>query len=201
MVIKPQRTGSSRFDFERAHPKRRGKQPARKRSSKQPLSAQASNADSGTFFCWLCGRFAIADGRILFHIVDAEHPIDIEVTGRFKKWLVEGGGNLPQQPVWVSGWPSVQGGKLVSLTIKSCFEPSREGIQETWYFWGTIDGDGMEVRSARSNAVYRHSIPGLARIVDKPGRYQLELARQGLDIIPLTANSQQKPIPPPPGNR
>ena len=199
MALKPQRTSSKRLDFERAHPKRRGKQPAQKRGRKRPFPSQGKSSDSGTFFCWLHGRFTIADDSILFHVEDAEHPIAIEVKGRLKKWLREAGYNLLQEPVWVSGWPSVQEGKLVSLKVKSCFDPSKKGITETWYFWGNVDGDVMEVRSARLKTVYRHSIPGLARIVDKPGCYQLELTRHGLDIIPLSASSQQQPVPPPPG--
>ncbi|MGK7907793.1 MAG: hypothetical protein AB4040_11280 [Synechococcus sp.] len=164
------------------------------------MPAHSAKGESGTFFCWLRGSFSIAGEQILFQVEGTESPIEVEVTGRFRKWLSQQGGKLPMEPVWVSGWPSVQRGKLATLKPKSCFKPTSTGIKEMWYFWGDIDGDVMKVPSIRFDTVYLHSIPGLSQIVPEPGRYQLELIRSGLDVVPLRADKQQQPLPPPPGS-
>ena len=195
IVRKPQKAASTRYDFERAHPKLRGKFPQKQKSKQKDLTFQRRSSESGTFFCWLKGRFTTSGEQILFQVEGSERPIEVEFTGRFKKWLQEVGYQLPQDAVWISGWPSVQMGKLVALKAKSCFQSNTEGVQEMWYFWGDIKGDEMEVPSTRLGKVFRHSIPGLTRIAPKPGRYQLELVRQGLDIIPIMVNEQQQQLP------
>ena len=194
-VQKPQRTGLTRFDFERAHPKLRGIPAAKQKDKKQKFSSSFTKRESGTFFCWLHGRFFTAGEKILFQIEGTETPIEVDVAGRFKKWLANQGYKLPNESVWVSGWPSVRRGKLVALKVKSCFGSTSVGIKERWYFWGDIKDDVMEVPSTRSDKVYLHSIPGLSQIACKPGRYQLDLVRRGVDIIPLKLYEQKQPLP------
>ena len=101
-----------------------------KRGRKLPVAARSVKGESGTFFCWLRGSFSIAGEHILFQVEDTESPIEVEVTGRFKKWLAQQGGNLPMEPVWVSGWPSVQMGKLIALKPKFCFKTTLQTLKK-----------------------------------------------------------------------
>ena len=195
IVRKPQKTASTRYDFERAHPKLRGKFPKKQKGKPKDLPFQRKSPVSGTFFCWLRGRFVASGGQILFQVEGTECPIEVAVTDRFKRWLKEVGYHLPQDSVWISGWPSVQGGRLVALKVKFCFQSHSEGVREMWYFWGDIHGGEMEIPSIRLGKVYRHSIPGLSRIAPTPGRYQLELVRHELDIVPIAVSERQQPVP------